>query len=314
MAEMRATSDDHTKVEIVEVGPRDGLQNDPAMFATASKIELIERCLAAGARRIEVASFVNPKLVPQMADGEAVLAGLPTKGAGKPPDASWVGLVLNERGFYRALETCVEEVNLVVMTTDSFSRRNQGVDTERAISTVERIVPLAEAAGLRVSVAISAAFGCPFEGEVRVGRVVDIAARLAAGGLEEIALADTIGVAVPRDVERLVAEVRPAIGAARLRVHFHNTRNTGYANALAAINAGVRVVDASLGGIGGCPFAPRATGNIATEDLVYLLERSGITTGLDLGRMIDAGSWLSKCLGRDLPALLPKAGGFPASP
>lgn len=293
-------------VTIVEVSPRDGLQNDPAHLSTQEKIQLIDRCVEAGAQRIEVASFVNPKRVPQMADAEAVISGLPS-GA-----ASYIGLVLNERGFDRAAHTNLQEINLVVMVTDEFSQRNQGMTTAQALDYIRSVTPAAHTAGLRVSVTLSAAFGCPYTGEVAVARVAEVAGEVAASGADEVALGDTIGVAVPRDVERRVAAVGAAIGPdTQLRAHFHNTRNTGYANALAAFEAGVRVLDSSLGGIGGCPFAPNATGNIATEDLVYALERSGVDTGLDLDALCRASDWLAATLGRPVPALLPKAGGFP---
>ena len=296
-----------TGISIVEVSPRDGLQNDPAMLTTEQKIGLIDRCLAAGVTRIEVASFVHPARVPRMADAEAVISGL------QPQGASYIGLVLNERGFQRAQATALQEVNLVVMVTDEFSQRNQGMDTAAAMATVATVVPLAQAAGLRTSVTMSASFGCPYTGEVPVSRVADIAAELSATGVDELAIADTIGVAVPADVRTRVAAVRDVIGPDTvLRAHFHNTRNTGYANALAAAEAGVTVLDSSLGGIGGCPFAPKATGNIATEDLVYALERSGFDTGLDLDELCRASRWLSEQLERSVPALLPQAGPFPA--
>lgn len=295
-------------VEIVEVAPRDGLQNDPALLSTQQKVELINRCVGAGISRIEVASFVNPKRVPQMADAEAVLEALPKS---RDVDASWIGLVLNARGFERAKHTQVDEINLVVMVTDTFSEKNQGMPTEGAIKTVEEVVPLANAAGVKTSVTMSASFGCPYEGEVPVGRVADIAGRLAATGVGEIAIADTIGVAVPRDVSRRIAAVVQTVDGTRLRVHVHNTRNTGYASALAAYEAGVTVLDSSLGGIGGCPFAPRATGNIATEDLVFALERSGVKTGLDLDALIATSDWLGTALGRPTPGLVAKAGPFP---
>ncbi len=298
-------------VEIVEVAPRDGLQNDPAVLTTEQKVELINRCVGSGIQRIEVASFVNPKRVPQMADAEAVLAALPNMEDDPDHAASWIGLVLNARGFERARQTQVNEINLVVMVTDTFSEKNQGMSTEAAIATVEEVVPLAKAAGVKTSVTMSASFGCPYEGEVPIGRVADIAGRLASTGVEEIAVADTIGVAVPRDVLRRIAAVTDAVNGTRLRVHVHNTRNTGYASALAAYEAGVRVLDSSLGGIGGCPFAPRATGNIATEDLVFALERSGIKTGLDLDELIKTSDWLGEQLGRPTPALVSKAGPFP---
>ncbi|MCB9411655.1 MAG: hydroxymethylglutaryl-CoA lyase [Actinobacteria bacterium] len=295
-------------VTIVEVAPRDGLQNDPALLSTEAKLELIERCAAAGAQRIEVASFVNPRRVPQMADAEQVIAGLPQRA-----DTSYIGLVLNERGFQRAEQTALQEINMVVMVTDEFSQRNQGMSTREAIAAVAAITPAAKAAGLHTSVTMSASFGCPYTGEVPVGRVADIAAELAATGVAEVAIADTIGVAVPRDVHTRVAAVRAAVAGtpATLRVHVHNTRNTGYASALAAYEAGVTVLDSSLGGIGGCPFAPNATGNIATEDLVFALERSGVHTGLDLDALCRASEWLAGVLGRPVPSLLPKAGGFP---
>ncbi|MCU0297533.1 MAG: hydroxymethylglutaryl-CoA lyase [Candidatus Nanopelagicales bacterium] len=293
-------------ITIVEVGPRDGLQNEAVVFDTDAKVDFINRCLAAGAQRIEVASFVNPKRVPQMADAEAVLDRL------HPDVASYIGLVLNERGFARAMATQVDEVNLVVMVTDTFSLKNQGMNTAAAIDAVAAVAPRAKDAGLPVSVTLSASFGCPYEGEVEVSRLVDVAQQVAAAGIDELAIADTIGVAVPKDVHQRVSAVREAVDVP-LRVHVHNTRNSGYASALAAAEAGVGVLDASLGGIGGCPFAPRATGNIATEDLVYALERSGFDTGLDLDELCRASEWLGQQLGRPTPGLVAKAGGFPPS-
>lgn len=297
-------------VQLVEVSARDGLQNDPAALRTDQKVGLVDRAWRAGLRRQEVASFVNPARVPRMADAEAVVDAL----AARPDraDASLIGLVLNARGFERASRTRVDEVNLVVAASESFCQRNQGMSMEATVTTVEQVAPLARAAGLAATVTISTSFGCPFEGEVPAGRVVELAGRLAGAGVEEIAVADTIGVAVPADVRDVVARVRAAVPASvRLRAHFHNTRNTGYANALAAYEAGVRVLDASLGGIGGCPFAPKATGNIATEDLVYLLERSGVATGVDLDALIVASEWLGAQLGHPTPSLVSKAGNFP---
>jgi hydroxymethylglutaryl-CoA lyase len=292
-------------VTIVEVAPRDGLQNDPAVLSTQQKVQLVDSCVDAGVRRIEIASFVNPSRVPQMADAEAVIAAV-AAGA-----ASYIGLVLNERGFDRARQTTIDEVNLVVMVTDEFSERNQRMTTQQAIDTVAAVAPRARAAGLATSVTMSASFGCPYSGEVPLGRVVEVAAQLAAIGVDEIAIADTIGVAVPRDVHRRVAAVREVAVDTSLRAHFHNTRNTGYASALAAYEAGIQVLDSSLGGIGGCPFAPKATGNIATEDLVYALERSGVNTGLDLDALCRTAEWLSQQLGRPTPGLVDKAGPFP---
>ncbi len=296
-------------IQVVEVSARDGLQNDPARLSTEQKVELVARGAAAGLRRAEVASFVNPKLVPQMADGEDVVAGVRRVVEGP---ASWIGLVLNIRGFHRAAAAGVDEVNCVVGVSDEFSRANQGMGTADAIAVVAEVAPLARAGGIVPTVTLSVAFGCPFAGEVALDRLREVAAQVAATGVEEVAIADTIGVAVPRDVAARVGAVAAEIGDLRLRAHFHNTRNTGYANALAAADAGVTVLDASLGGVGGCPFAPRATGNIATEDLVYALHRSGFDTGVDLEAAIGASRWLGEQLGRELPAYLPRAGGFPA--
>ncbi|MCW5572839.1 MAG: hydroxymethylglutaryl-CoA lyase [Steroidobacteraceae bacterium] len=294
-------------VEIVEVGPRDGLQLEPGVMPTATKIEFIERLIGAGLRRIEVASFVNPKKVPQMADAEQVLAGLD-----KRADVHYIGLVLNRRGFDRALAAGCNEIGMAVVASDTFNRRNQGVGTDESIDAWLEIAEAARAAGLRAQVTVSAAFGCPFEGEVPVERVVDVARRCAAVQPFEIAQADTIGVGVPAQVTELVGAVRAALpSGTRLRAHFHNTRNTGLANAYAAVQAGVMVLDASTGGIGGCPFAPAATGNVPTEDLVYMLQRGGIDTGIDLDALLATGKWLQESLGRTVPGMLLKAGNFP---
>lgn len=306
-----------TDVSIVEVGPRDGLQNDPAILDAATKAEFVRRCLAGGVQRIEAASFVNPTRVPQMADAEEVLALLRPEGR-VDDGASLIGLVLNERGYDRARLTPIDEVNLVVMVTDEFSERNQGMTTDAAIDVVASVAPRALADGLVPTVTLSASFGCPFTGEVPVDRLIDVVRRLARTGVAEVAIADTIGVAVPADVRARASAVRLALDGAGaeevgLRAHFHNTRNTGYANALAAYEAGVRVLDASVGGVGGCPFAPRATGNIATEDLVYALERSGVRTGLDLTALMATSEWLGEQLGRPTPSLVTRAGTFPAA-
>src|SRR4051812_8981808 len=258
------------QVEIVEVGPRDGLQSEPDVLPTQRKLELVRRLVDAGVRRVEVASFVNPKRVPQMADAEAVLAGV-EKRAG----VQYVGLVLNRKGFDRALAAGCTEIGMVTAATDSFAQRNQGASIEETVKAWEEIAPLASAHSMRAQVTISVAFGCPFEGEVPVQKVVDLAKRLAESNPVEIAIADTIGVAVPNQVTDLVERVREAIGEIPVRCHFHNTRNTAVANAYAAVLAGVRTLDSSVGGIGGCPFAPNATGNVATEDLVYMLSRAG---------------------------------------
>lgn len=291
-------------VEIVEVGPRDGLQNASVILSTQAKLDLIARAVAAGARRIEVASFVNPARVPQMADAEAVLAGLP-RGV-----ATYIGLALNLRGFERALAARIDEVNFSLMASDTFNRRNQGAGTAETLAVWAQVQQAARGQ-VPLGLTIGAAFGCPFEGEVPLARLMAVVEQAMVHPPMELALADTIGVATPRDVAERVAAVRAAYPELPLRLHLHNTRNTGIANAWAGVMAGVRVLDASLGGVGGCPFAPRATGNIATEDLVYLLERSGVATGMDLEACIAAAGWLEGQLGQTLPGMVMKAGGFP---
>jgi hydroxymethylglutaryl-CoA lyase len=295
-----------TRVQIVEVSARDGLQNDPAFLTTDQKVELIRRTVEAGIDRAEVASFANPKAVPQMADAEGVLEGL-----GAIDGFSTIGLVLNTRGFHRAAATNVKEVNVVVVSTDTFSQRNQRMDTVDALKVLDEVVPLATEAGIVPTVTLAAIFGCPFEGEVPIERTQMLVEQAASYGVAEIALADTIGVAVPVDVKRRFEAAKAIAGDLPLRAHFHNTRNTGYANALAAVEAGVHILDASLAGIGGCPFAPKATGNIATEDLVYALHRSGIETGIDLPKLLEASEWFGELLDRKTPSLVSKAGLFP---
>lgn len=295
------------QIEIVEVGPRDGLQSEPGVVPTAAKVELIERLIASGLRRLEVTSFVNPKKVPQMADAEQVLAALQRRA-----DVRYVGLVLNKKGFERAVAAGCNEVGMAVVASDTFNRRNQGVGTEDSIAAWLEIAREAHAAGVRPQVTVSAAFGCPFEGEVPVARVIEVARRVAEAQPFEIAFADTIGVGVPSQVSELLGRAREALPSSiRLRAHFHNTRNTGLANAYAAVEAGVSALDSSVGGVGGCPFAPAATGNIPTEDLVYMLSRSGVQTGVDLDRLIETADWLQQTLGRPVPGMLLKAGGFP---
>ncbi|MFL6577570.1 MAG: hydroxymethylglutaryl-CoA lyase [Povalibacter sp.] len=293
-------------VEIVEVGPRDGLQSEADILPTELKVELIQKLTNAGVRRVEVASFVNPKRVPQMADAEAVLAGLK-----KDDNVQYVGLVLNRKGFDRAQAAGCSEIGMVTAATESFAQRNQGASIEDTVRAWEEIAPLAAAAGIRAQVTISVAFGCPFEGEVAPQQVVDIARRLAASNPVEIAIADTIGVAVPTQVTELVARTQQVIGSIPLRCHFHNTRNTAVANAFAAVSAGVATLDSSVGGIGGCPFAPNATGNVATEDLVYMLSRAGFDTGIDLYKLIEVAHWLERIRAKPVPGMVSKAGGFP---
>jgi hydroxymethylglutaryl-CoA lyase len=297
------------QIEIVEVGPRDGLQSEPGFLPTPAKIELIRRLVDAGLRRVEVASFVHPKKVPQMADAEQILAALPRR-----EGVHYIGLVLNRKGFDRAAAAGCSEIGMALGVTDTFNQRNQGASTEESLAAWLDIAPAAHAAGIRPQITLSVAFGCPFEGDVKPERVVELARRAAEGRPIEIALADTIGVGVPAQVTELLARVREAVPGVPLRCHFHNTRNTGIANAYAALEAGVAVLDASVGGVGGCPFAPGATGNIPTEDLLYMLQRSRIPTGVSLERLIETSRWLQEQLGHAVPGMLVKAGGFPRRP
>ncbi len=294
------------RVQIVDVAPRDGLQADPADLSTAQKVELIERLVAAGHTRVEAASFVSPKAVPKMADGEAVMAGVP-----RSEGVSYSALVLNQRGVERAIEAGADEVCGVVVATETFSQANQRATVAESIQRWRAISDTARAAGVRTSVTVSAVCGCPYEGRVDADRVHRIVAELAETQPDEVALADTIGVGVPNQVAALfegAAEQAPGIA---LRGHFHNTRNTALANIAAAMDTGVRVFDSSLGGVGGCPFAPRATGNVATEEVVYMVHEMGFDTGLDLDALIGASTWLEDQLGHRVPSLVAKAGGFP---
>ncbi len=295
-------------VTLVEVGPRDGLQNEPTILPTEDKIAFINRALDAGIRHIEAVSFVNPKKVPQMADAEAVMAGVP-----RDRGAVYCGLVLNRRGFDRAVEAGCDEILYVTSSTDSFSLRNQGMTVAGAIAGWHEVAALAAERGLRASVSISNAFGCPFEGRVPVSRIAEIAAELVKSPVGDLTIPDTIGVAVPPQVTAMWTALRPVVGDVSLRAHFHNTRNTAIANVHAAVEAGATVVDASIGGIGGCPFAPRATGNVATEDVLYLLDEMGIETGVSLQSLIDTAKWLEPQLGHALPGMVSRAGGFPVA-
>jgi len=295
-------------VAIVEVSPRDGLQNESVLIPTEKKIGLIRRAIALGARRIEVASFVHPDRVPQMADAEAVIEALPDEA-----DVVYIGLVLNKRGALRALATKVHELGAVCVATDRFAQRNQGQTARESLDAACEIVRLARDAGRSAQITIGASFGCPFEGEVSAAHVVDMAKRAADAQPREIAIADTIGVGVPAKVADLIGALREAVYPLPIRGHFHNTRGSGVANVWAAVQAGAQVIDASLGGIGGCPFAPSAAGNVATEDVAYLFERSGISTGIDLGKAIESVAWLSEIMGRRLPGTVSRAGGFPSA-
>jgi len=296
------------RIEMVEVAARDGLQNEPGFFPTEDKLELIRRAIAAGSKRIEVASFVHPGRVPQMADAEAVVAALPKRDA---KDVTYIGLVLNKRGALRALETQVHELGAVISASDGFGTRNQGRTSDETLEDAIEIIRLAKEHGRTAQATISVAFGCPFDGEIAPERVADLARRVAAAGPREIAIADTIGVGVPNQVKAVVAAVKSAAPGMPIRVHFHDTRNTAVANAWAGVEAGATTVDASIGGIGGCPFAPNATGNVATEDVQYMLQRSGVETGISLDGLIETAKWLSGKMGRTLPGLVSRAGGFP---
>ena len=291
------------RVEVVDVGPRDGLQNEVESLAPGVRAELCDRLAAAGVPRVEAASFVNPKKVPQMAGAEEVLAGLRRR-----PGTSYAGLVLNEKGYERAVEAGVDEVRYAFPVTETFARRNQNTTVAEATELSERLVERARLDGVRVSITLSAAYGCPFEGRVEPEVVLGLAGRVGAAKPDEIVLADTIGVGVPKGVRELVRgtlDFGVPVGC-----HFHDTRNTGIANAAAAVEAGATVLDASVGGTGGCPFAPKATGNIATEDLVYLLHGMGYETGIDLEELIECAEWLSGRLGKELPGQVHKAGNF----
>ena len=294
------------RVSIIEVGPRDGLQGEPEILPTATKIEFIRRAVDAGIQRLEVTSFVHPKRVPQMADAEAVIAGLPRR-----EGVIYIGLVLNRKGFDRAQATGIHEIGMAVVASDTYNQRNQGVPTAESVKAWLEIARAAKAAGIRANVMISSAFGCPFEGEVPLRRVLELVEQVMEGSPVDLGIADSIGVAVPSQVRDLVSAVRAKAPGIPIRCHFHNTRNTGIANAQAALDAGVDSLDSSIGGIGGCPFAPAATGNIPTDDLLYMLDRSGVRTGVSLERIIATSQWLAEQLGRGTPAMLPKAGIFP---
>ena len=289
-------------VTICEVGPRDGLQNQPRTLAPEIRAELVNRLAEAGLRRIEAVSFVNPKLVPQMAGAEEVVVGLERRDG-----VVYAGLALNERGYDRLAAAGLDEVHFAFAATETFNQRNQNAAVEESVAAAERIADRARADGIRATVTIGVAFGCPFEGPVDPGRVADLAERLAPS-VDEIVFADTIGVAVPRQVRDVIG--RAHVPGTTVGAHLHNTRNTGYANALAALEAGATVLDASVGGIGGCPFAPRATGNIGTEDLVYVLHGEGIETGIDLEALIGVAEWLEGVLERPLEGYVYRAGTF----
>ncbi len=291
-------------VEIVEVSPRDGIQNEKCILKMDAKLSLVQHAIAAGARRIEVTSFVNPKKVPQMADAEELAAALPRG------QARYIGLALNRRGFDRAVAAKLDEVNFAVVLSQTFSHRNQGMSTEDGIALWHDVARAAEGQ-IGAGLTLAAAFGCPFEGEMPVERMMAVLEKALEVMPAELTLADTIGVAAPSDILERVGAVKARWPDLPIRLHLHNTRNTGFANAWAGLQAGVRSFDASLGGVGGCPFAPRATGNIATEDLAYMLERAAYKTGWDIERAAEAACWLEAELGHEVPGMVMKAGIFP---
>jgi len=294
------------KLELVEVSPRDGLQNEPEIVSTENKLELINRIVGAGFRRLEAGSFVNPKKVPQMADGDAVFASLPQRN-----DVTFIALALNLRGVERAIAAGAKEINYVFCASDGFSIRNNGGTVEETFRVWPDVARTAKAGGARLSATISTAFGCPFDGEVAVSRVVAVAELCAQQEIFELALADTIGVAAPSDVHERFRAIKDAAAGIQLRAHFHNTRNTALANAVAAVEEGVRVLDGSLGGIGGCPFAPGAAGNVPTEDLLYMFNRMGFDTGADLDAAIETAQFIGGVLGRKTPGMVSRAPKWP---
>lgn len=293
-------------IEIIDVTARDGLQNESVMFSTQEKLELIKRSIAAGSKRLEVASFAHPKYVPQMADAEAVIAGLP-----KSDDVTYIGLVMNERGVDRAFKTNIDEIGLVTVATDTFAQKNQGQTRMGSVDMARKMIRRIKSEGRAVNVTIGASFGCPFEGETKPEDVLEMVKALAEEAPREISLADTIGVGNPWAVKSLFEACRDVAPQMSFRAHFHNTRNTGLANVYAAVQAGVKIIDVSIGGIGGCPFAPAATGNVPAEDVVYMLERGGFETGIRLPKILETTKWLSEKMGKPLPGMVSKAGLFP---
>jgi isopropylmalate/homocitrate/citramalate synthase len=291
-------------VVICDVGPRDGLQNEPTILDPETRADLVNRLADADLPRIEAVSFVNPARVPQMAGAEEVVAAIDRR-----PGVVYAGLVLNEKGYERLAQTELDEVHFAFAASETFNQRNQNASVEDSVDAARRIVSRAHGDGIRATVTVGTAFGCPFEGAVDPGRVLELARTLAAAGADEVVFADTVGVAVPRQIREVVA---PAVLelSCPVGVHLHNTRNTGVANAHTAIEAGATVLDASVGGIGGCPFAPRATGNISTEDLVYMLHGEGVETGIDLDVLIRVAQWLEGILGRQLEGQVYRAGTF----
>lgn len=293
------------RITICDVGPRDGLQNDPVQLEPSVRAELVDRLSETGLPRIEATSFVNPKAVPRMAGAAEVMASITRK-----PGVLYAALVLNGRGLDDALAADADEIHVAYPLTTTFCRKNQNVTLDEATEIAQQLIQGAKAAGKRATMTLGVSFGCPFEGPVDPGLVVEHARIAKASGADEIILADTVGVAVPTQIASLVPAAIEACAGTPIGLHLHNTRNTGYANAAVGIEAGATILDASIGGLGGCPFAPRATGNIATEDLIYMLDGMGIETGVDLDALIRVSEWLSGVMGKDLPGLVHRAGPF----
>lgn len=294
------------RIDIVEVGPRDGLQNDPGDLTTDQKLEFISRLEDCGVKRMESGSFVSPRAVPKMADSADVFRGLDRR-----RDTRHIALALNEKGVRRAIDSAADEINFVLVAGEGFGERNQRMTPQQSADMLVQCAPLVHEAGIPLSATVSVAFGDPYSGEVDPRIVANLAAQAQRAGVAEVGLGDTIGVATPWDVRTVVDRVRMEAPDVYLRLHFHDTRGAGLANVAAAVEAGVDVIDASCGGIGGCPFAPAATGNVATEDVVYMLERAGFETGLDLSKLIETAKWLETVLGHPVSSSLSRAGGFP---
>jgi isopropylmalate/homocitrate/citramalate synthase len=284
-------------VRVVEVGPRDGLQNEAADVPTAAKIAFVDALSAAGAPVVEVSAFVNPARVPRMADADAVFAGITRR-----PGTRYMALVPNARGLDRAIAAHVTDVAVFAAASETFSRKNINQSIDESLVTYADVARATQAAGLRLRAYLSTAFGCPFEGAVPIDRVVDLTTRLLDLGAHEVAVSDTIGIAHPGQVRQVLDRLVPAVGAGRIALHFHDTRGTALANVLAALDFGIATFDASAGGLGGCPFAPGATGNLATEDLLYMLNGLGLETGVDLDGVLAASRAIEPAVGHPLPS------------
>jgi len=308
---VRVTNHDDQHVTIVEVGARDGLQNEKVVLSCEARLQMALKLAAAGIEQLELGAFVSPQWVPQMAGSrELLLRALELKKDPTSPlhktDIS--ALVPNPRGMRGALEIGLDHVAIFASASESFSRKNINCSIEESFERFTKVLEMAAPTSVRVRGYLSMCFGCPFEGDIDENRVISLVKRLASMGIYEISIGDTIGIADPAQVRRLVARLVDTVGADRLAMHFHDTRGTAMANILAALDLGIRVFDSSLGGLGGCPYAPAATGNVATEDVVYMLHRMGFHTGIDLQKLIDMNSWMSSLIAHELPSRVGKAG------